>query len=112
MQHLAAVSPRGERGAWGNPHVPYRTLTEDEEISRGRTLFFGVQITSVAAASGEVIVRDGGNVTGRLVMRYRVPANETRDFTLPRPILLEQGLYLQVGDNVSECLVLFHPVVP
>ena len=40
-------------------------------------------------------------------MRYRVPANETRDLTLSAPIVLRTGLFVDIVANVAEALVLF-----
>ena len=53
---------------------------------------------------------DGPNASGRRLFQLLAPTTQSVFLVLPKPIPLEDGLYLDVGSNVGDLLVLYSPL--
>lgn len=93
-----------EETLWG---LNYTRLTASIEIATEPVMLYGaVILTSVTG--GDATIYDGRDATsGNTVIRLEGIANQSTPVMFPGPVTLHQGLYVAVGTNVSEVLVIW-----
>lgn len=81
-------------------------LTTDDQIGRGATVLYGVYVR-VSVTGSTITLYDGNSTAGRLVMVIEGEADITMGLTFPGGLHLEHGLYVDLGTNVDEALILW-----
>jgi hypothetical protein len=112
----SALLPEGG-GAEAPPPPPpggpaplgWRRVTADGQIARGPVDLWGFILTGDGVGVADVALYDGANTSGRAVLDLWASTVESKVVLLPRPMPLEDGLYIDVGSNVTSLLVLFEP---
>jgi hypothetical protein len=89
---------------WG---VSYARTAADLVVSTDPTLLFGaVILTSVTG--GDATIYDGRDASsGSKVITLEGIANQSTPVMFPQPVTLQSGLFVDVGSNVTEVLVLW-----
>jgi hypothetical protein len=93
-----------EEGLWG---LNYTNLSVSAEVANEPVVLYGaVILTSVTG--GDATVYDGRDATsGNKVIRLEGIANQSTPVMFCYPVTLHQGLYVNVGSNVTEVVVLW-----
>lgn len=87
--------------------VNYENMDADRLVCNEPCLLHGVVILT-STTGGDVTVYDGRDaISGRKVMRFEGIANESRPVMFPKPLYLPGGLFVDIGTNVSEFLVIW-----
>lgn len=82
-------------------------LAEDEIVSREPCHFGGV-VLNTSSDGGDVSVYDGTFAnTPRLVGTFQALANQANPILFPKPLRLRNGLFIDVGSNVTGVLVAY-----
>lgn len=85
----------------------WENVSVDSVISTGPCLLSDV-VLLVATTGGDVTLYDGVDaLAGRKIGRFEGSANQSKPIHFEPPLLCQQGLYVDVGANVTECLVCF-----
>jgi hypothetical protein len=117
MNDRGALPPTPETGPEPTPAPSPTPCTTGWErivatglVSRGPVLFWGIVLSD--AASIVATVYDGINALGRPVCSVQnlVAVVQTVPMLLPRPILLQDGLFVVLSAAPDDCLVLFDPL--
>lgn len=88
----------------------YERVTADALVCRGPCLFSGAVILA-SAAGGDASIYDGHEaVSGRQVITLKGDANISNPVILSGPVSLGEGLYVAIGANCDEVLVLYTPL--
>jgi hypothetical protein len=103
-------SPAHPEPVEGPCHLPFQRIEADTVISRAPVLFWGAILTSDGVGATEAIFYDGVNANGRRLFRLLALITATLPLILPKPILLEAGLYVDVGSNLGDLFVLYSPL--
>jgi len=93
------------------PCLPgWQRITEDAVVCRGPALFYGAVLTAAAAVSA--VFYDGVNASGRRIIGLETSAavQVTVPALFPAPILLKDGLYVDVSAAPDDLLVLYSPL--
>lgn len=90
---------------WSGPHG-WTRLTADGHVGRGETWVFGVLIR-VSVTGAQVSLYDGQDTSGRLVAVLEGEADITKAYGFFGGLRLDRGLYVDLGSNVDECLVVW-----
>lgn len=85
----------------------YRLLAVSGMVSRGPCLYYGIQIRASQVNETSKIYAGPDENEMYLFAIYNNPTKYSTQFWLPEPIRFDQGLYVKLGDNVNEILVLF-----
>jgi hypothetical protein len=87
--------------------IAWQRITEDTVLGRGPILFWGAVLSHSANASA--IFYDGVNASGRRVFSLRTVTSvvETVSAILSKPLLLEDGLYVDLSAAPEDLLVLY-----
>lgn len=80
-------------------------LTGDRVVNSGPVFLFGVQIVSDGGGVADIGVYDGQNTSGEQVLDLTAASGETYAENFIPPIYFSQGLYIDVGDNVTSVTV-------
>jgi hypothetical protein len=91
--------------------IAWQRITEDTVLGRGPILFWGAVLTHSAVATA--IIYDGVNAGGRRVMSLHLDGvvSYTLPALLPRPILLPNGLFIDVS-TAPDDLIVFYESLP
>lgn len=90
--------------------VAYDPVTADTILTNKPCLLFGL-IVLASVAGGDVTIYDGQDaVAGRKVGRFEGPADESVPILFPHPIPLNNGLYVDVGSNITEVGIYWLPL--
>lgn len=85
----------------------YTCLTASHAITNEPTLLWGAVILT-KTTGGDATIYDGRDTTsGRKVIRLEGIADQSTPLMFPKPVMLALGLYVAVGTNVSEVLVVW-----
>ncbi|MGH6999378.1 MAG: hypothetical protein ACREEO_14380 [Phenylobacterium sp.] len=92
------------------PHegFSWKRVTQDERVAIGPLVFAGLLLTADAVGTADVTVYDGYDAGGRQFCTFRTPVSRTEPQGPPAPVHLSQGLFVDVGSNVEECVVIYH----
>lgn len=109
--------PAGEGptpGAAPPPALPpcragWRYVSADTAVARGPVDYWGAILTGDGGGVADVTLYDGANASGRQVLTLWASTVESRIALLPIPITLEDGLFVDVGSNVTGVFVLYVP---
>lgn len=87
--------------------VGWTRLTASNVVWNGPVRLYGA-VLLVSVAGGDVTLYDGVDaVSGRQVLRLEGTADESRPVMFSPPLVLDLGLYVAVGSNVTEVLVVW-----
>lgn len=88
----------------------YTPLDADRRLSDTPAMFYGVVVLA-SADGGDVTIYDGLDAgSGRLVGRFEGLNNVSNPVLFPCPVPLDRGLFVDVGSNITEVLVLWRPL--
>jgi len=92
------------------PAVGWENITASDCLSRGPVLFWGLVLN--AAVPLTAIIHNGRNAIAPRVCSATTNPGVlvTILILLPKPILLQNGLYLELTAAPDDCLVLFDPL--
>ena len=90
-----------------NPHADWVRLTASAVVGRGPLMLAGLVLRSDGVGVADVTLREGANASARLITTFNAPSGESNVLQLPASIFLREGLFVVVGSNVSEVLVVF-----
>lgn len=88
----------------------YTRLTTDGKVTAAPAILYGIYIRS-SAANALVAVYDGQDATnGEPVLSVaEVSAGDCKSISLPRPILLNHGIFVDLDADTAEALVFWDP---
>ena len=88
----------------------YRTLTADQLVNEGPTLLCGYEL-NVSTDGGGVTVYDGMDaISGSALPVIQGLASETKSYNYGPPVLFNNGLYVDIGANVTSFVVYYIPL--
>jgi hypothetical protein len=88
----------------------YRILSADQIVNEGPTLLTGIAM-HVAVDGGGVAIYDGLDaLSGALVLDLEGWANDTNPNNFTFPILLNNGLFVDIGSNIHHVTVFYIPL--
>lgn len=88
----------------------YRNLKNDQIVNEGPTLITGIAL-HCSADGGSVEVYDGLDVlSGVDIMTVNGWTNDTNPMMFPHPVLLNNGLFVDIGANVTDVTIFFVPL--
>ena len=85
--------------------VRWENVTYDLCLTTKKTVLYQVVLTDDGVGVADVTVYDGINTGGRVVSIVRTLQNATLQINFEGGIVLQQGLFVDVGSNVGSCLV-------
>lgn len=88
----------------------YRRMTKDGEVQRGPTLFFGIIVKASQTNETTKIYSCPDANDMYLFATFSNPSKYTSKMLLEYPVYFDEGLYVDLGDNVSELVVLYSPL--
>lgn len=89
--------------------MAWTRLTADAVISERPARLLGL-VLLVSATGGGVTVYNGVDATsGHRIARFEAVANESLPVMFPEPLVCDRGLFVDVGSNVAEVLILWEP---
>ena len=89
----------------------WSVVTEDRLLNEGDSILYGLCVLS-SAGGGDVTLYAGLDASsGRKIGRFEGANNQSNPIPFPKPIPCENGLYVDVGSNITEVLVFWSPVV-
>lgn len=80
----------------------------DQIINDKATVLYGIQAYS-AQTGGQFIIRDGQNAHAPIFATINVADGKSKNIVISRGILLVHGLYIDLGDNITEVTVAWLP---
>ncbi len=87
----------------------YRWLTADEQVIEHPLLLAGI-VLLVSTTGGDVTLYEGlGTAGSSLIGRFEGIADQSTPIDL-HGLLLERGLYVDIGSNVTGVLVIYKPI--
>lgn len=90
-------------------------LTASQIINDRAVVLYGVQVYSDTTA-GQVVVHDGQNASAPPVFTIDVQGARSKNLVISRGILLIHGLYVVLGENVTEATIAWlpyaEPIIP
>ena len=93
-------------------YAGWENVTGDSVISTGPCLLHGLVLLA-SGGGGDVTLYDGVDaLAGRKIGTFEGANNESRPVNFSPPLKCEQGLYVDVGSNVTECLISFTAYQP
>jgi hypothetical protein len=92
------------------PAAGWENITASDCLSRGPVLFRGLVLSDALAIVATVY--DGVNANGRRVCSVQTVAAvvQTVPLLLEKPLLLQNGLFVNLSAAPDDCLVLFDPL--
>lgn len=83
-------------------------VTADQIINDKATVLYGVQAYS-AQTGGQFVIRDGQNEYAPVFATIDIAAGRSKNIVISRGVLLVHGLYIDLGDNITEVTVAWVP---
>lgn len=88
----------------------YRRLTSDQLVTPGPCLFVGYSL-NVSTDGGSVNIYDGNDtLSGQLVDTVEGLANVNNHAEFHTPIIFNNGIYVDIGSNVTSITVFYIPL--
>ena len=88
----------------------YRALTADQLVNEGPTLVTGYEL-NVSTDGGDVTVYDGlETLSGTKVWQIQGLASDNKSRDLHTPVLFNNGLFVDVGSNVTLFTIHYIPL--
>jgi len=82
-------------------------VTESGIVANHKAILYGVILT-VSVSGAEVKVYDGTDATsGRQLFTLQSLANASRPYNLNQGVVCERGIYVEIGDNVTELFLVW-----
>ena len=85
-------------------------VAQDTRLAKEPTIFGGLILAADGVGTADVTVHDGQDAGGRQFATFRTPVSRTESHGPPVPAHFDQGLFVAVGSNVEECIVLYKPI--
>lgn len=87
--------------------IGWAWVTNSVKLKDEKALLWGLMLLT-SVTGGDITVYSGHDSgSGRLVCRMEAIANHTEDVMFVKPLLLEGGLFIEIGSNVTGVLVLY-----
>lgn len=86
---------------------PWKRITADTVILNGPGLFAGVVLAADGVGTADCTVYDGADSGGRQFGTFRTPVSRSESHGLPGPARFDAGIFVAVGSNVEEVIVLY-----
>lgn len=91
--------------------IAYSNLSADALVWRGPCLFYGA-VLLVSVTGGDATIYNAQSPDApRKVIRMEGIADQSTPFFPAKPVLLGEGLYVDVGSNVTEIVVFYEPLL-
>ena len=90
----------------------WKRITADTRIHTGPLDFAGVILAADGVGTADVTTYDGPDAGGRQFATFRTPVSRTEDHGPPVPAHFDAGLFVDIGSNVEECVVLYRAAGP
>lgn len=85
-------------------------VISDSAINTGPCVVAGL-IINASVDGGDVSLYDGNDaLSGRLFDTFQGLANESKPIPFPAPVHFEQGIYIDVGSNITSVTVIWLPL--
>jgi len=93
------------------PHQGYdwKRITASERVYVGSADFAGLILAADGVGTADVTVYDGQDAGGRQFGTFRTPVSRSESHGVPGSAAFHQGLFVAIGSNVEECIVLYRP---
>ena len=91
---------------------PWKRVTQDERVVTGALVFAGLILTADGVGTADVTIYDGNDAGGHQLGTFRAAVSTTEVIGLPALLHFSQGLFVDIGSNVEECVVVYAPLVP
>ncbi len=85
----------------------WKWVTADELLSHGPCEVLYAKFIPSGAATATATLYDNEEASGRVIVAWRTAQSMQADFTPPKPIYCEHGLYVDTLDNVKGVFVLW-----
>ena len=76
---------------------------------RGPVVFAGLLLGADGVGTADVTVYDGADAGGRQFITFRTPVSRTESHGPPQPASFDAGIFIDIGSNVEEVVVLYGP---
>jgi hypothetical protein len=84
-------------------------VTADQVVSTKPVLLYGVVILT-SVTGGDATLYNGVDAgAGRHIIRLEGTANVSKPVNFPKGLLCDRGLFVDVGSNVTEVVVIYEP---
>ena len=87
-------------------------ITGDTRVYVGPVDFAGLILAADGVGTADATVYDGRDAGGRQFTTFRTPVSRTEPHGPPVPAFFGQGLFINVGSNVEEVVVLYRSANP
>jgi len=93
------------------PHDGYdwRRITASQNVHVGPVTVGGLILAADGVGTADVTIYDGRDAGGREFGTFRTPVDRSESHGFPAPAHFEQGIFITIGSNVEECIVLYRP---
>ena len=85
----------------------WKRITADTVILNGPGLFAGVILAADGVGTADCTVYDGADAGGRQFGTFRTPVSRSEPHRSPAPARFDAGIFVAVGANVEEVIVLY-----
>ncbi|GAI12875.1 unnamed protein product [marine sediment metagenome] len=82
---------------------------QDVCVWEGKLEVSAIIVTS-EASPGDVTFKNGRDSGGNTILIVEGLANRSQQMCFPKPFYLENGLYLELGENTMGVMVVFKPI--
>ncbi len=76
-------------------------VASDRLVAHGGAAFVGGELVATSGGAAQVLIRDGVDANGEAVAQFDALTSATQRFTLDQPIIMRQGIFVDLGSNVS-----------
>lgn len=90
----------------------WKRITADEVITNGPADFGGLLLAADGVGTADVTVYDGRDAGGRQFITFRTPVSRTEPHGPPQPAAFDAGIFVAVGSNVEEVVVVYRSANP
>lgn len=90
--------------------VPYVYLGASQVVHRKKCLLHGIIVTPDGTNSSYADIYDGESTSEDQVARVRCVSSTSNPVIFDKPILMQKGLYISFGTNLSSVTVFSEPV--
>jgi hypothetical protein len=92
------------------PPFVHNKVQADKQLLQRAAVYHGGLLQTTVGGTSIVKVYDGLDTSGELIDAWRTAANIPEHHVYERGIVLQTGLYVDLGDNVAAFTVYYQPV--
>lgn len=88
----------------------WQRITADAQVGRGPLKLHNVLLTCDGVGNADITLYEGANTGGRRLFTLKALQHQSNTFPLPGGLLLQDGLFVDVGTNVLEAFIVYEPL--